>query len=344
MRRPPGEIPGAFFLPQGRPHFLGVHPRSELCYLKIMHNKSHTFPRSPQNRWVKCMSSQGSIRGVAIQATDLVRDLATLHGKTGRSAQALGEAVMGALLLASTAKGNERLNLNIQGSGLIRQALVDAYPDGKVRGYALERTSFNPDLGEALVDGQVMGPWGMGLLSVLRTKIGELEKPYIGTVPLVTGHLAKDLTFYWLQSEQIPSAVGLAVTLENGIVKSAGGFLVQALTGASAEEIQAVEDNIQHLESLASQLSAEADPVALLSRIFDNAAFTLLEERVLEFSCSCSWERVNRALSLIGAVELQSMLDREGFASIQCDFCTSDYRLERQKLQELLDQVKKASE
>ncbi len=286
------------------------------------------IPSNASNQWVKCLSSQGSIRGVAIQAHELVRSMARLHGLRGAPAVQLGEAVIGALLIASNSKGEERVNLNIQATGLTRQALVDAYPNGHVRGYVLPNEI-------SAVSSQ--GPWGEGLMSVLRTKTDRSNQPYIGTVPLVTGHLAKDLTYYWLQSEQIPSAVGLSVTVDDsGEVIGAGGFLVQAMPGATSEEVRLVEGQIHGIQSLAAELQDDADPVKLLSTIFQNSTFMLLEKRQLAFECQCSWERVSRALALVGVDELQSILTEDGSASIRCDFCNQDYLVAGSQLEEMI--------
>lgn len=251
-----------------------------------------------------------------------------MHGVRGQAAICLGEAIVGALLVASNSKGEERVNLNIQSDGLVRQALVDAYPDGRVRGYVIEA--------EGGVAGQG-GTWGQGLLSVLRTRMEQSQQPYIGTVPLVTGSLAKDLTYYWSQSEQIPSAVGLSVTVdESGEITGAGGFLVQAMPGATAEEVGLIEQQIQGIESLAAELQNDADPVRLLSTIFQDSAFSVLEKRELRFECQCSWERVSRALALVGVAELQSMLSEDGSASVRCDFCSQDYLVSGTQLEELI--------
>src|SRR5947209_8721863 len=97
------------------------------------------------DRWIKCLSSQGSIRGVALHATELVRKMAEVHQLQGMGAKGLGEAVMAALLVASYCKSGERVNLNIRGSMHYRQALIDAYPDGTVRGYVIERVPSEED-------------------------------------------------------------------------------------------------------------------------------------------------------------------------------------------------------
>jgi molecular chaperone Hsp33 len=283
------------------------------------------------DRWVKCISTPGNIRGVAIQATELVQSIADRHGLKGRGARGLGEAVLGALLISSYCKQGQRINLNIQGSGFFQQALVDAYPDGTVRGYVSERdTLFSPD--------KNFGPWGMGFLSVLRTKDEDQGrgKPYIGTVPLLTGHLAKDLSFYWVQSEQIPSAVGLAVNLDGDKVASAGAFLVQALPGASTTEVKLIEQHIQEIQSFAESVAQDPSPIRLLSQIFQSTAFMVVEERPLAFKCNCSWERVQRALILVGPTELQAMLHEDRFAVVRCDFCAKEYRVDEEMLVRLI--------
>lgn len=285
-----------------------------------------------RNRWVKCISTHGNLRGVAIQAAGLIQEIGDRHKLGGTGMQALGESVIGALLIASYCKEGERVNLNIQGSGRCSQALVEAHPNGTVRGYVVESE-------RGASGSQVEGPWGSGLLSVLRTKDQEGEQPYIGTVPLLTGHLAKDLTYYWVQSEQVPSALGIAINVEDGKVIEAGGFLVQAMPGAHTEEIRAIERHINEIQSLARSLNDDADPARLLSRIFQDTAFVLLEEKALKFKCTCSWERVVRALTLIGTSELQAMLSEDDHASVRCDFCGSEYQVDHAALQKLIDQA-----
>jgi molecular chaperone Hsp33 len=290
------------------------------------------------SQWIKCIATHGNIRGVALEASELIQELVNLHGVKGDVAQALGESVLGALMFASYCKSGERVNLNIRSSAFIAQSLTDAYPDGTVRGYVVER-EFKPGQVDTTEN---FGPWGDGLLSVLRTKTGERERPYIGTVPLVTGYLAKDLTFYWLQSEQIPSAVGIAVKVDGDKVIAAGGFLVQAMPGATAEELLEIEQHINEIQSLAGRLTTDSDPVRLLSQIFQSTAFILLEEKPLRFQCQCSLERVERALTLVGVTELQDMLETQKGASIRCDFCTKQYIFDAKRLAQLISMVSAA--
>ncbi len=286
-----------------------------------------------RDRWVKCVVADGNIRAVAIDATQVVRDLAKRHKLEGLGAQGLGEAVVSALLIASSCKGEERVNLNIQGAGAFAQALVDASADGAVRGYVIQVPKYKPP-----TEKDAPGPWGKGLLSVLRTK-GKGEPPYIGTVPLVTGHLAKDLTFYWFQSEQVPSAVGLGVYTDGEKVLAAGGFLVQALPGARDSELSLIQRHLLTLHDLKETFVETHDPVRILAEIFQEQRLSIVEEKPLRFSCDCSVERVERSLMLIGVQELKNILAEDGKATVTCDFCSTEYKVEKKVLERLINTI-----
>ena len=144
-----------------------------------------------QDQWVKCITNSGTIRAVAVNATEIANFLAQRHQAALAGTKSLSEGILASLLLSSYCKDEEKINLNIQASGWCHQAIFDANANAEVRGYVIERNY------DDIVLAKNIGPWGIGLLSVLRTKHEE-ARPYVGTVPLLTGHLAKDITFYWL--------------------------------------------------------------------------------------------------------------------------------------------------
>lgn len=294
-----------------------------------------------EDRWVKVISNNGHIRGVAVFAEHLVREASQRHKLTGFAADALGEAMISALLLSSYIKGTQRINVNVQTTGLLRQVMVDSWSDGRVRGYVLERSPEDA----AAPDTPNRGPWGEGLLSVLRSQPDEKGQPYVGTVPLVTGHLAKDMSYYWLQSEQVPSAVGLCVTqnIDGSGTGPAGGFLVQAMPDATAEEIHTIEAHIQTMPSLAANLIQSQNPMALLAEIFQSTPFLILEEKPLRFECQCSAERVKRALTFVGVSEMRSILKEQGSASMHCDFCAKEYVVQGEELRALIAEADQGS-
>lgn len=309
--------------------------KKKLAAARPKKKKSKRAPKkgSLPSRWIKCISQAGTIRGVAIQATELTQTLAQMHGLKGKGAKGVAEAAIGGLLLASCCNNDERVNLNIRGSGHYSQALVDAYPNGRVRGFVTERKLATREERARVAKG---GPWGDGLLSVLRTQGEPGQPPYIGTVPLLTGFLAKDLTFYWFQSEQLPSATGIAVVMKGEKIEAAGGFLIQAMPGANPEEVRAIEAHIQSIGNLAQEFAYDQDPMRVLATIFQSMAFIVIEEQKLKFHCDCSWERVNRALTLVGVEELQAMLKEDRQATVNCDFCSKKYKVSAEKLREMI--------
>jgi molecular chaperone Hsp33 len=274
--------------------------------------------KSSVDRWVKCISTSGTIRAVALTAKETIQKIIDRHEASEIGARALAEGAIAGLILASYSKGEEKINLNIKGSGWARHAIFDVNAEAEVRGYVIERPQNEVELARHV------GPWGIGLLSVIRTKHDD-SQPYIGTVPLVTGRLAKDLTFYWLQSEQVQSAVGIDVVMDGTTVVHAEGFLIQALPGASDADIAYIERHLKQFPTLDIDAVQKSSPVNLLSFLLNDQSFNLLEEKNIAFKCPCSLERVMRSLVLLGPADLKSMVDEKKDVEIICDFCNEKY-------------------
>jgi len=287
-----------------------------------------------QSTWVKWLADRSNIRAVEVQATSLVEELIQRHKLNDRSAEGLGEACIGLLLIASAqkpGKGN-RLNLSVKGTGYFRQAVVDAYPEGHVRGYIVENDS--EDI--ALMKTEQMGPWGRGTLSVLYTKYEEQSQPYIGSVPLLTGYLDQDLTHYWIQSAQLPSVVGLHVKVKDGKVLEACGLLVQTLGPASQEERRDVMRLAQSIHTVTEEAGQKKNLGELLSKHFNGSAFTKVENSLVKFQCTCSLEKVENALLLTGLRELAEMVQENKNVEMKCDFCNTDYVISTERLKALI--------
>jgi molecular chaperone Hsp33 len=295
--------------------------------------------KSTNDRWVKAITDSGTIRIVALDVRETLQFMAGRGALDPVETQGLGEAVISSLLLASSCSSGELVNLNIKGSGYLKQAFVDAHPEGKVRGYVIKRPDSDQAQGVTL---DLLGPWGEGLLQVLRTRKGQKE-PTIGTVPLATGYLAKDLTFYYYQSEQISSAVGLMVSYGDEVDFVASGFLIQAMPGATDEDLAQIEKHIKGLDLLDFrniENKDARDPRILIFKLLESQSFKILEDRFLGFECPCSQERVSDAVALIGPTEIKSIIEEQGSATVTCEFCASTYTLDREKLESLLNSEK----
>lgn len=282
------------------------------------------------SRWTKVILQSGGIRGVGVQLTDVVVEACKRQKRTGREAKALGEALLAGVFLSSSCKSGEVINLTLEGSGWAKRVFVDADGLPQVRGYLISAEQEGAHASEAL------GPWGEGFLSVLRTKGGV---PYRGTIPMLTGHLAKDLAYYWHQSEQISTAVGIDVELSSDgqEVKSAYGFLVQVMPGASDEEIAAVESHLSAASGQMERFRGTEDPLGILANLFQEESFTVLDTQSIALKCPCDQKRVESVLSVLPDADLKELQEDDQAVGMHCDFCAKDFFVSQERLAEILN-------
>jgi len=283
--------------------------------------------------WHKFLSQPGNIRVVAVEATALVKELARGQQLKGLAQQGYGEAVVGAVLIASAHKSSESINMNAQGSGTFRQAIIDASPEGKVRGFLREQKDKSMHTFGA--DG-TNGPWGSGVLSILYTKNFEGKYPYTGMVPITSGFLDDAINEYYKDSEQLVSKVGLNVELKGEEITVARGALVQALGGASEDELELINGlNVKMLRGLAQKadIAGQFEKEAL--KLLPGRTLKAVETQKLVAYCNCSQERIERALALTGEEEIKEALGKDPYLTITCDFCRKEYRLAAERIKAL---------
>ncbi len=275
------------------------------------------------DRIARTVSADGQIRALAVVTTGVVEEARRRHGTLPTATAALGRALTGALLLAGTlGKRDERLSLEFRGDGPLRQILVDATPDGDVRGFVLRPTTHLPPRGGKL---DVGGAVGKGVLCVMRVPLagGSL---YRSVVPLESGEIGQDLVRYLHDSEQMPAALGVGVWLEaDGRVGAAGGWLVQGLPGATALVLEEVAARVAALAPPSDLVRAGLGPTAIIARLLGNERVPSLDERPVRFRCRCSTERVLAAIVAMGRSELEAILARERYAEALCEFCRTRY-------------------
>ena len=275
------------------------------------------------SHWRKLITQPGNIRVVALEASALANELSDLQKLAGPARVGLAEAAVGALLIASSHKSNESINLNAKGSGRYRQAIIDASPEGRARGFLL-------------VNDQADAPdWGTGVLSILYTKNFEGKHPYTGMVSISDGSLETSINEYYRDSEQLVSTVGLYVRSEGDAV-TARGVLVQALGGASARELALImamsPERLRELASLVDR-PEEFDPAA--TRALGHATLETIETLGVESFCTCGTDRIERALVLTGEVDTREALGTDSYLEIICDFCRREYRVSAERIKDL---------
>lgn len=282
---------------------------------------------------IRVLSDKANVIGLACRTTELVGLACKLHGTTPTASAALGRALTGGLLMGALQKPGLRVGLKFEGNGPLKKILVEADSEGTVRGFVGV-----PGVDVAVKDGKlhVAGVLGAeGHLTVFKD-VG-LDAPYQGIVKLRTGEVAEDIAYYFAESEQIPSAVGLGVFVEtDGSVSAAGGFLIQSMPPSEETTVNQLVINIRKILSVTDVLKEGKTPEDLLGMIFEGIPYKILEKKGLSFRCTCNRDRIEKVLVSLGCAELGHLAEDEGEAEVTCEFCRTAYRFDRNELEQLI--------
>ncbi|MGM0547641.1 MAG: Hsp33 family molecular chaperone HslO [Bacillota bacterium] len=285
---------------------------------------------------IRAITTNKEIRALAVKSTDVVREAQQRHQTTPVATAALGRVITGALLTGSLVKSGDEIVLKIKGSGPAGKIVADANQKGEVRGYIenpnldlYQKESGKLDVAKAV---------GAGELSL--TKIMRMKEPYTGNVPLVSGEIGEDLTYYFTASEQVPSAVGLGVLVDTDLsVKAAGGFIIQLLPDASEETIEILENNLSKLSSVSKLIEAGKTPEELLEELFGDMDYRIMARKDVKFKCRCSRERSYELIAGLGTEEIKSTLAEQGEIEVRCHFCNKNYKFEKKEIEKLLAEL-----
>ncbi len=284
---------------------------------------------------VRAMTADGFVKAMAIASTNLVERARNIHKTTPTATAALGRVLTAASMMGNLQKvENGALTLQVKGNGPLGTILATSDAVGNVRGYVhnpsitlLEKYAGKLDVGAAVGTD--------GMLTVIRDL--QMKEPYIGSVALVSGEIADDVTAYFAQSEQTPTACALGVLVDTDqSVKVAGGYLIQLLPGAPEEVISRLEQGIAKAGAVTPMLSDGLTPEDILRRVMADFELEFLETTEVCYKCYCSRERVASTLITVGKKDLQEMIDEGKPITIECQFCDTKYQFTPDELRELL--------
>ena len=285
---------------------------------------------------IRAITSDGYLKAYVINSTETIRDAQGLH-QTGKVASAaLGRALTAALILANDMKNEtDRVSVQFRSEGPIGNVVAEANGQNQVKGFVT-----NPDVALPLrEDGKldVGGALGhKGTLTIVRD-IG-LKEPYVGTVELISGEIAEDISYYYMQSEQIPTVLGLGVLVaQNFAILSAGGFMIQLLPGAPDSIVDQVEKNVKALPKSISALIADGkNATEILGMLLTGFDYQILSKKEPSYRCDCSRYRVETALISLGKTELEKMIEEEDTTEVSCHYCNKKYHFSKEDLKMLL--------
>ena len=287
---------------------------------------------------VRGMSMDGFVKVVAICSTETVRRAAQIHDTTPNATAAFGRALTAASMMGNMQKvENGSMTLQIRGGGPIGTITCVSDAHGNVRGCVtephvplVEKYPGKLDVGATVgVD---------GTLTVIRDL--QMKEPYIGSTELVSGEIGDDVTAYFAQSEQTPTACALGVLIDRDCsVKVAGGYLLQLLPGAPDETIDALEAGIKRAGAVTPMLEAGMTPEDILGQVCGSLGVVFLETAEISYQCYCSRQRVEAALISLGRAELEEIRAEGKAFPVECQFCDTVYEFTPEDIDEILKKI-----
>ena len=287
---------------------------------------------------VRGMTADGFVKVVGITTRDIVECARQIHKTLPTATAALGRVLTAASMMGNMQKTEQgSLTLRFQGGGPLGTLLAVSDWQGNVRGYVenpqislLEKYRGKLDVGAAV--------GADGTLTVIRDL--RMKDPYIGTVPLVSGEIAEDITSYFVQSEQIPTACALGVLVDTDqSVRAAGGYLIQMLPGAPDHIVDQLERSIAAVGNVTSVLDAGASAEELLRMLLVGMDLRLLETEPVCYRCYCSRDRVASTLLSLGERELMDILAEGETVTVSCQFCDAEYAFTPDDIRELIPKI-----
>jgi len=228
------------------------------------------------------------------------------------------------------------LTITAKGDGPLKGIVVTADNKVNVKGYVYEPIVDLPLKPSGKLD--VGGAIGQGVLTVIKDM--GLKEPMSGQVPLVSGEIADDLTYYFAKSEQIPSSVALGVLVDTDYsCKEAGGFIIQLMPDTPEEVISVIEKKLPYLEPVTTLLDKGNSPEDIMKMILEDLDIIFYEKTPVNFKCDCDRTRVEKALISVGKEELKDMLENDKNANLRCHFCNKEYDFTENDLKELLEKI-----
>ena len=292
---------------------------------------------------VRAMTKDGFVKAVAVTTKTLTERARQIHKTLPTATAALGRLLAAASMMGNMQKVDDgSITLQVKGGGPLGTLLAVSDAEGNVRGWVehprislLEKYRGKLDVGAAVGSD--------GTLTVIRDL--RMKDPYIGSVQLVSGEIAEDITQYFAQSEQTPTACALGVLIDTDqSVRAAGGYLVQLLPGAPDDVIDRLEAGVQAAGAATAMLDGRLDAAGMLQKVLSGFEVEILETQPIEYRCYCTRRRVESTLISLGKDELEQVVRDGETLHVDCQFCDQVYDFTPQDVAALLRTLEEAPE
>lgn len=273
---------------------------------------------------LKGISNDSNIKFTAVDCSNLVKKILEIHKTPKVITQLLGQLSVAALMMGSDLKnGDDLLTVQINSEGIIKNMIVTSSNDNKVKCcYAI-----NKDIEDVSPGFRVKDLLNNGRINVIRDT--GLGKPYNGIIPLTYYDLAQDISYYYLTSEQTPTALGLGVLFIDDVLKKAGGFLVQPMSDCSEGVISTLESNLKKMPHLTDLLDLGHGIRDIVKKfILKGIYYKYSSEGYPEYFCNCSRARFLRGLNFLSKDDINDVFKDQAVVEIECQFCVKKYKFE----------------
>ncbi|NBI30832.1 Hsp33 family molecular chaperone HslO [Chengkuizengella marina] len=281
---------------------------------------------------IRGTAMDGKVRAFAVHTTNLVDELRQRQESWPTATAALGRAASVGVMMGAMLKNEEKLTIQIKGNGPMGQIVVDANAHGEVRAYADHPHVHLPSNAQNKLD--VAGAVGReGAIYIIKD-LG-LKEPYKGSIPIISGELGEDFTYYFAKSEQTPSAVSVGVLVDQDTsIRKAGGFIIQLMPGLSDEEITTIEQSLSQIKPVTELLEESKTLEQILQEVLPSVQ--IMDQMDVKFRCQCNREKVQDTLVSLGEVELKKIITEDGQAEVVCHFCNEKYQFNAEDLEKLI--------
>jgi len=287
---------------------------------------------------VRAMTKDGFVKAVAVTTADIVERARQIHKTLPTATAALGRLLSAASMMGNMQKvENGSITLQLKGGGPLGTVLAVSDAEGNVRGYVqhpqislLEKYKGKLDVGAAVGTD--------GMLTVIRDL--QMKEPYIGSVELVSGEVAEDISAYFVQSEQTPTACALGVLTDvDQSVKASGGYLLQLLPGAPDDIIDRLEAGIEKAGAVTKMLDSGMSAEQMLLTVMEDFEVEILETTPVEYRCYCSRDRAYATMISLGKKELSEIAADGQTETVECQFCDTLYKFTPEDITAMLEKI-----
>ena len=293
-----------------------------------------------RDRVLHIISKNGNFRAVIVRNSNTVKVAQQFHNLNNISAFFLAKTMTSATMISAFLKGEERVVVEVTSDGVISKIYAEALQVGECRGFVkLNSNLNNSNLNSNKIKITTLADFlGNGFFKISRILYNQAE-PTVGIIPLQKGDISMDLAYYFAQSEQINSAVILDVDFDkNNLISCSGGILVQAMPGATVEEIETVENSILNIKNLCSEISLNSSLAEVLKNNLP-FEFDIIKSIQVDFFCRCNLDNFKNRLLFLELAEIIDMKEK-GHNELVCQYCNKNYNLSEKDFDEIIGQLK----